>query len=223
LGRVDFQVKIRGFRIELGEIESRLSGYERIKEAVVVHGRKKTGENYLCAYFTAGEGLVVSELRAYLAKRLPGYMIPAYFVQLDKMPLGPNGKLDRKRLPPPGIREGGTYVTPGSDREKIMAAVWKEVLELDRVGVEDNFFEMGGNSLDIIHLGYRLNETFKADIPVLLLFRYPTIRSLAVYLDGEAEKLSDKKKQIFSAIDRGKQKLQKRRKIGRGVKNGRDK
>ncbi len=223
LGRVDFQVKIRGFRIELGEIESQLSGYEGIKETVVVHGRKKSGENYLCAYFTAGEGPVVSELRAYLARRLPGYMIPAYFVPLDRMPLGPNGKLDRKRLPPPGIREGGTYVTPGSDREKIMAAVWKEVLELDRVGVEDNFFEMGGNSLDIIHLGYRLNETFKADIPVLLLFRYPTIRSLAVYLDGEAEKLSDKKKQIFSAIDRGKQKLQKRRKIGRGVKNGRDK
>jgi amino acid adenylation domain-containing protein len=202
LGRIDYQVKIRGFRIEPGEIETRLLEYNKIKEAVVVDGRKKSGETYLCAYFTAPQELETGRLREFLEQRLPGYMVPAYFVQMVQMPLNPSGKLDRKRLPPPEVKTAGAYLAPTGAKEKIIAAIWMEVLETGSVGIDDNFFELGGNSLNAIKLSHRLKEEFSKDIPVITVFRYPTVRSMAAYLDREEDDFSDKKQKMYEAMDK---------------------
>jgi amino acid adenylation domain-containing protein len=202
LGRVDFQVKIRGFRIEPGEIEDRLLQYPDIRQVVVLVGQKRSGPKYLCAYFAAGNGktLGVSEIRDYLTDRLPDYMVPAYFVQVEKIPLTAAGKIDRKALPSPeaGIDSRvDRYVAPGNDREKMIAAIWKQVLELEEIGVETNIFELGGNSIDIIKINARLKEAFSLDIPVVMMFRYPTVRSFAGYLD---------KQNTGQIVDRGEEK-----------------
>jgi amino acid adenylation domain-containing protein len=185
LGRIDFQVKIRGFRIELGEIENQLLKHQQIKDVIVIDKTKKSGEKYLCAYFVGEKELEVSPLRHSLTRELPDYMVPTHFIQVKEMPLTPNGKIDRERLPSPGLTAGTGYVAPKSDDEKIIARVWKEVLELDRVGADDNFFELGGNSLNFIKINTRLKEVFERDIPVVYMFKYPTVRSFAHYLQQE--------------------------------------
>jgi acyl carrier protein len=190
---------------------------------VVIAGEKKSGEKYLYAYFTARKELEVPEVREYLARQLPAHMIPSYFTQLEEMPLTPNGKIDRKRLSTisPGINTGKVYVAPKSDKEKMISAVWKEILELDRVGVDDNFFDLGGNSLDTIKVSQRLKEEFAGDIPMIIIFRYPTIRSIAAYLDREEDDFSAKKKEMFKAMDKGKNKRKKtiEKRKGRGAVN----
>ena len=187
LGRIDHQVKIRGFRIEPGEIEKQLSAHDQITGAVVLDRTKGSGEKYLCAYFTAPGEMDISRLRDYLGHRLPSYMIPDYFVQLEEIPLTPNGKIDRGRLVSisPEVKVGVKFTAPESDNEKTIAAIWKEVLELKKVGIDDNFFELGGNSLGFIKISLKLQETFNRDIPVVILFKYPTIRSFSQYLSGE--------------------------------------
>jgi acyl carrier protein len=185
LGRIDHQVKIRGFRIEIGEIETWLRKKKEIKEVIVTQGEKRSGEKYLSAYFVSENKLETHELRDYLAGELPHYMVPAYFVQIDKLPLTPNGKIDRKRLPEPDPMKELGYVAPGNDKEKTIALTWKTVLELEKVGAEDNFFDLGGNSIDFIRISSKLKEAFNRDIPVVILFKYPTIRSLAKYLSQE--------------------------------------
>ena len=186
LGRIDQQVKIRGFRVEVEEIENQLLHHSLVKEAVVIHRENKNspGEKYLCAYVTLEKKSrqTESELRNYLSLHLPAYMIPAYFVQLDKIPLTPNGKVDRKALPEPPAVKDSRYIAPVSKREKTIAAVWKEVLKRDEVGIDDNFFASGGNSLDIIQLSSRLNQVLEKEIDVITLFEYTTIRSFSDYL-----------------------------------------
>jgi tyrocidine synthetase-3 len=194
LGRLDHQVKIRGFRIELAEIEEQLTHFEPIKEAVVVSKTDPGGHKYLCAYLVAGpsmeeEKLEVEVLRDYLARKLPHYMIPAYFELLDKIPLTPNGKVDRKALPEPGafrLTPTVTYVEPGSPLEKTVAAIWSAELGLERVGINDNFFDLGGNSLDVVKVNSRLREALGMNVPVVSQFRYRTVGSLAQYLNREA-------------------------------------
>ncbi|HLP58532.1 MAG TPA: amino acid adenylation domain-containing protein, partial [Candidatus Deferrimicrobium sp.] len=207
LGRVDQQVKIRGFRIELGEIESRLSRYPGITGCVVTAGERKSREKYICAYFTAGEKLEITGIRQYLGRQLPIYMIPAYFMQLDKFPLNLHGKLAKERLPVPEAKKANNFVAPQSNLEKIIAALWKETLELDNICIDDNFFELGGNSLNIVTVNLRLREQLAADISVMTMFRYPTIRTLATYLEQNKDNFDAQKKEIFGAIDRGKSKL----------------
>jgi tyrocidine synthetase-3 len=187
LGRIDYQVKIRGFRIEPGEIESHLMAHEEIKTVVVVVLQRQSDPNKqaLCAYFTAQKQLDVSELRGYLTGKVPAYMIPAYFMQVEEIPLSVNGKLDRRRLPSPEIKTGTEYIAPKSHTEKTIADIWKQVLGLEKVGTLDNFFEIGGNSLDIIQVNSQLNESLNKNIPVVTMFRYPTIRSLVDYLENE--------------------------------------
>ena len=148
---------------------------------------KESGEKYLCAYFTAPEKMDISRLRDSLGRRLPAYMIPDYFVQLEKIPLTPNGKIDRKRLGSisPEVKVESTFAAPESDNEKSIAAIWREILELEKVGIDDNFFELGGNSLGFIKISMKLLETFNRDLPVVILFKYPTIRSFSQYLSGE--------------------------------------
>jgi amino acid adenylation domain-containing protein len=186
-GRTDYQVKIRGFRIELGEIENQLLTHKNIKEALVIAKKDPTGESYLCGYITAEKQLDITQLRQYLSQKLPDYMVPSYFVFLEKMPLNPNGKIDKKLLPDPGgFRPPmkGIYTAPKNEVEKTIANTWKEVLGLDRVGIDDNFFDIGGHSLHIIRVNTRLQKVFEKTIPVVDLFKYPTVRSLANYLTG---------------------------------------
>ncbi|MCP5048415.1 MAG: amino acid adenylation domain-containing protein, partial [bacterium] len=191
IGRLDHQVKIRGFRIELGEIEKRLLEHDAVKEVLVMAKKREEGDNYLCAYVIPVQGDVVPEdkkkltpnvLREFLIEELPDYMTPSYFVMLDKMPLNPNGKVDRKALPEPGIADGtgGEYVPPANPTEKQMVELWSEVLDTppDRISVIDNFFQLGGHSLKAAGLIARIHKHFSIDIPIAQLFSSPTIRGI---------------------------------------------
>ena len=192
LGRTDRQVKIRGFRIELAEIENQLHQHHSIKEAVAAV-KEKEHNRLLYAYIvfkpSTGPGTpTVSQLREYLAGKLPGYMIPSGFVSVETIPLTPHGKVDVKSLPEPGkLRPhlGSAFVLPGTEMEKIVCTAWKEVLKLEKLGIHDNFFDLGGNSLSLISLNNRLQETLKRDIPVLKMFEHPTISSLCRYLERD--------------------------------------
>ncbi|MCK5056814.1 MAG: amino acid adenylation domain-containing protein [Candidatus Aminicenantes bacterium] len=193
-GRLDQQVKIRGFRIEPEEIESLLLQHDKIKEAVVQLKEPQersdypagNGDKYLWAYVVPAEELTLStaELREYLANKLPDYMVPSYFVLIEKIPLTPNGKIDRKMLEfyETNLGPGTEYAAPENEMEKVIADTWKSVLKLDKVGINDNFFDIGGHSTSIIRVNNKLKKAFEMDIPVVTLFRYPTVRSLALHL-----------------------------------------
>lgn len=153
-GRKDYQVKIRGFRIELGEIESRLMGYPGIRENVVVDREVFGGDKQLCAYFVADRTLDISEIKKYLGSKLPDYMIPAYFMQLENMPLNKNGKIDRKALPAvTEYKEDSTeYRIPQTRQEEILIEAYQEILRVERVGTRDNFFLLGGDSITAMQI-----------------------------------------------------------------------
>ncbi|NIM16726.1 MAG: amino acid adenylation domain-containing protein [Candidatus Aminicenantes bacterium] len=215
LGRTDHQLKIRGFRVEPGEIENRLLRHPEIEEAIVIDREKQGGQKYLCAYYISKSELDAPGLQLYLSGQLPDYMIPSYFVRLEKVPLNPAGKIDRKKLPAPEFRGSeDDYVVPESDKEKIIANIWKQVLGIDKVGILDNFFQIGGNSLEIIQVNSQLQEVFNVDIPVVTMFRYPTIDALAGYLSNEnpSETIADEK------IDKFRNKMAKTLKISRGTR-----
>ena len=191
LGRIDNQVKIRGFRIELGEIESVLSGHPGIRDAVVVAREDVPGDKRLVAYLTAnnGEAPKVSELRGLLRAKLPDYMVPAAFVTLARVPLTPNGKVDRKALPPPeqkSLENDESYVGPRTPTERLLTGIWSEVLGLKRVGVHDNFFELGGHSLLAVQLQSRVQKELGGKMPLVAFFQAPTVQRLGEYLDGES-------------------------------------
>jgi amino acid adenylation domain-containing protein/non-ribosomal peptide synthase protein (TIGR01720 family) len=181
LGRLDNQVKVRGYRIELGEIENRLLMLQAIKQAVVMARQDMSGRNYLCAYIVADAELPVQILRTHLAHGLPEYMIPSHFVPLQEFPLGSSGKIDRKALPDPETMEldsGKRYTPPRSDLEQELAKIWAEVLGRDKVGIEDNYFMLGGDSIKSLRIISRLYEAgYKLDMGDL--FHRPTIRQLA--------------------------------------------
>nr|QEO74523.1 AMP-dependent synthetase and ligase [uncultured bacterium] len=177
LGRIDHQVKIRGFRIELGEIEAALSTLAGVREAVVV-AREEGGDRRLAAYVT-GEQIAAEELRQALRERLPDYMVPAAFVVLDALPLTPNGKVDRKALPAPGAAAAREYVAPRSPLEQVVAGIWAELLKVERVGLEDNFFDLGGDSIKAVRLVSRVNERLGADLRVQDVFKHQTVEPLA--------------------------------------------
>ncbi|MCK4765019.1 MAG: amino acid adenylation domain-containing protein, partial [Candidatus Aminicenantes bacterium] len=192
VGRIDFQVKIRGFRIEPGEIENRLLKHETVKEAFVMVRQQKSGENYLCAYIVSGskeQGAGSEEMREYLSHSLPDYMIPSSFVFIERMPLNPNGKIDIKALPAPGIGDSGSkYAVPRDELEKKLVGVWSQVLglEQDSVGIDDNFFQSGGHSLKASRLLARIHKECDVEIPLGEIFRTPSIRDLSAYIRGSA-------------------------------------
>ena len=195
LGRTDFQVKLRGFRIELGEIEARLGEYPGVRETVVTAVDDADGEKRLVAYYTAeldaGAGsateISVDALRAHMLALLPEYMVPAAYVQLDALPLSPNGKLDRKALPAPdgGAYAARVYEAPAGEIETALAAIWCELLGVERVGRDDNFFELGGHSLLTMRLNNALKRLGLALPSVAIVFQHPTIKSLAAYFDAQ--------------------------------------
>ena len=169
LGRIDSQVKIRGQRIEIGEIESRLADYEEITGAVVVARDDKKGQKYLGAYFTSDKTTDVNELRNYLLKSFPDYMIPQHFLQMERIPLTPNGKVDRRAFPEPEISSKESYIPPGTEVEKMLVDICSEVLGVEKVGINDNFFEIGGDSIKAIQVSARLLKyRLKLDVRDLL-------------------------------------------------------
>jgi amino acid adenylation domain-containing protein len=184
LGRIDHQVKIRGFRIELGDIESALREHEAVREAVVIARTAANGDKLLAGYIVAeGEGVSVSGLKDYLRERLPEYMVPSAIVVMESLPLTPNGKIDRNKLPDPTNHlPEVAFVEPRSEVEKDIARIWQEVLGRDRVGVNDNFFDLGGHSLLLIEAQSKLQAALGRDVLIVELFRYPTVLSLARYL-----------------------------------------
>jgi len=189
LGRIDDQVKIRGYRIELGEIESRLLMHPDIKEAAVVAREDKNSNKYVCAYIAGEKELVLGELREHLCKELPEYMIPSYFVQLGKMPLTPNGKIDRKALPEPGgnMVAGAGYEAPRNVIEEKLVSIWQEVLEAEKIGIGDNFFELGGHSLKATSMAAKIYKQLNTEVPLKEIFKTPTIKGIAEYINSTEE------------------------------------
>jgi amino acid adenylation domain-containing protein len=196
LGRLDHQVKIRGFRIELGEIEAALKEHGGVREAVVVEREDEVGDKRLVAYVVPeregeesnnGSGRVelrISELREHLLGKLPEYMVPSAYVQLEKLPLNYNGKIDRNNLPQPDTDTSEQeYVGPRNPTEETLCRLWQEVLRRERVGIHDNFFKIGGHSLMAVQLATRIREGFKLDIPLQRMFELPTIAQLAEAID----------------------------------------
>ncbi len=199
LGRIDAQVKIRGYRIELGEIEARILSYEGIEEAIVVDRQEESGNSYLCAYISSTRELAIAELRSYLAMELPEYMIPAYFIQLDKLPLTANGKVDRKALPEPdgSITTGTEYVAPSNEIEEKLQEIWSEVLGIEKIGVNDSFFELGGHSLKAINVASKIHRELNVSIPLRELFKTPTIKGLAKYIEVSSKSVLTNENRIL--------------------------
>lgn len=188
LGRVDHQVKLRGHRIELGEIEAALMQHSEIRQAVVVLRQDNPDDPQLTAYLVAAGAELPAPvaLRDFLKQKLPEHMVPAVYVTLPEMPLTPNGKVDRKALPAPQagrVQPTGTFVAPLAGVEQAVAAIWRDILHVETIGAEDNFFDFGGHSLQVVQVQNRLRETIGVDVPVLKLFQFPTLRALARFID----------------------------------------
>ncbi|MGW1198620.1 amino acid adenylation domain-containing protein, partial [Streptomyces sp. NPDC002536] len=181
LGRADDQVKIRGFRIELGEVESAVLAHPDVENAAVVAHQGADGRRRLVAYLVTGRELPTTELRTYLSGALPDYMVPAVFVPLEKLPLTPSGKVDRRNLPEPEVRTdhlGSEYVAPRTPAEEALAAVWADVLGVERVGIHDNFFDLGGDSILSIQVVSRARQA-GLRLTSKLLFTHQTVAGLA--------------------------------------------
>lgn len=187
LGRADTQVKLRGMRLELGEVEAVLAGYDKVREAAVALSGEED-ERRLTAYVTAWGGAVpcVEELRRYLRTKLPEHMIPSEYVLLDRLPLLPSGKVDRKALattPGKVLRDEKDICPPRTQLEKKLGEMWQELLRVEQVDIERNFFELGGHSLIVLQLIARIRKAFDVEIPVQVVFEQPTIAQLAIQIE----------------------------------------
>ncbi len=188
LGRIDLQVKIRGFRVELGEIESVINEYPGVLDVVVLAREDRPREKRLVAYLVIDKetGFKVGDLRTYLQEQLPDYMVPSYFVVLDAFPLTPNGKVDKRALPAPDQTRPeleSEYVAPRNETEEKLVAICAELLNVEKVGVYDNFFDLGGHSLLATQFVSRLKESFQVELPLRALFEKPLIAELAIEID----------------------------------------
>jgi amino acid adenylation domain-containing protein len=186
LGRKDFQINVRGYRIEIGEIEAALLQHPGIKEAAVVGREVDSGDTRIVAYLVSTGGApTATQLRRFLKEKLPDYMIPPTFIALSALPLTPNGKLDYRALPTPeGLRPelATSYVAPKTEVEQQIAKVWQEVLRLQKVGLFDNFFDLGGQSVLLTAVQLRLQEVFQRDLSIIEMFKHPTVNALAEYI-----------------------------------------
>ena len=188
VGRADEQVKIRGYRIECGEVQAALAGLDGVQQAVVIAREDRPGDKRLVGYVTGAVDPV--EIRAALAERLPEYMVPAAVVVLAALPLTVNGKLDTRALPAPGYQDaGGGYRAPASPVEEILAGIYADVLGVERVGVDDSFFDLGGDSLLAMRLVAAIETGLDADLSVRTVFEAPTVAQLALRIGGDAGRL----------------------------------
>ncbi|WP_156657485.1 non-ribosomal peptide synthetase, partial [Mycobacterium kyorinense] len=187
LGRADEQVKIRGYRIELGEVQAALTALDGVEQAVVIAREGRPGDKHLIGYLIGTAD--PSQIRDQLAERLPAYMVPAAVVALDALPLTVNGKLDVRALPAPDYQDADRYRAPGSPVEEILAGLYVHVLGLSRVGVDDSFFDLGGDSLSAMRLVTAINKSLNAGIAVRTLFEAPTVAQLAPHIGGDEQRL----------------------------------
>lgn len=200
IGRKDEQVKIRGHRIELGEIESALRGHQAIENAVVVAKDLKHGKE-LVAYFVPTADYDLSEMKTYLRKKLPVYMVPAVFQKLESIPLTPNGKINRKALPDPQLIERKeAYVAPRTPLEKELVQIWEELLDQDNIGIYDNFFELRGNSIKSIILSSKLSAMLQKEVNPKVVFINQTIASVAAYIQNSLD-TEDTRMEVVEAQD----------------------
>ncbi len=190
LGRIDHQIKIRGFRIELGEIEEALTQHPEVQAALVLATEARQGDKRLCAYVVAKGDAKAPELpvqiRSFVEAKLPSYMVPAHIVVLAQFPLTANGKIDRRALPAPDADRSvrSQYAAPQTFVEEQLAAIFAEVLAVDRVGIHDSFFELGGHSLLVTRAIFRIREVFQVELPMRALFESPTVAGLARHLES---------------------------------------
>lgn len=209
LGRVDYQVKVRGYRIELGEIETAIEKHEGVHKAIVVtrDAPGRSGEKSLVAYLMAGNKTPPSavELHDFLVAKLPEFMVPSAFVVLDAFPLLPNGKVDRGSLPAPDQARPAlkkAFAAPGNPVEAALAAIWTELLAVERIGVDDNFFELGGHSLLAARLVSQVRDSFRVELPLHTLFDAPTVAGLSRTViahetkPGQSEKIAQVLKRL---------------------------
>jgi amino acid adenylation domain-containing protein len=214
IGRVDEQIKIRGFRIEPGEIEALLARDPNVQAACVVACEPVTGEMHLVAYLTGKPGAVVdvAALRENSRNNMPAYMVPSHFVIVDELPLNANGKIEKNKLPPiVALQQEREQTPPRTKIEECIAAIWRDELHLEQVGIDENFFDIGGNSLALVAIHARLEEKMPDRVSVVDLFRYPTIRSLAVFLDEQ----TGQRNAVEKARERAA--LRKKRSVRRGA------
>ena len=185
MGRIDDQVKIRGFRIELGEIEHQLAEYEEIKEAVVQVMEVEGGGKYLVAYYISKEVLNTTSIRDYLSDKLPDYMVPTYYVHLEKFPLNASGKVDKKALPALEFEVDEDYMAPSNEIEEQLVSIWSEVLKLDKkvISINKSFFEIGGHSLNAVVLVNKIHKKFNVKFSLEEIFTKPTIEMISEYID----------------------------------------
>ncbi|MEN2438711.1 plipastatin non-ribosomal peptide synthetase PpsC [Bacillus sp. JR_21] len=181
VGRIDDQVKVRGYRVELGEIETALRQIDGVKEAAVLARTAQTGSKELFGYISVKAGTDAEQVRSLLARSLPNYMIPAYIIEMETLPLTSNGKLNRKALPEPNFTSKQTYAPPRNDLEDQLALIWQEVLGIQRIGIEDSFFELGGDSIKALQVSARLGR-YGLSLQVSDLFRHPKIKDLSPFI-----------------------------------------
>ncbi len=201
-GRNDDQVKLRGFRIELGEIESTLALHASVKDAAVLCREDVAGDKRLVAYVVPdpAEGCQNDALRHFMVQMLPGYMIPSAFVQIDELPVTPNGKVDRQALPLPGRGQKESekaVVPPHTKTQKEIEKIWREILNLDEIGIHDNFFSLGGHSLHATRVISRIRKFLHLELPLGRLFEFPTIAGLAAFVDAAGRDASQAKQGDF--------------------------
>ncbi|MGG4268519.1 amino acid adenylation domain-containing protein, partial [Peribacillus simplex] len=204
-GRIDHQVKIRGYRIELNEIEIQLLKHDKIQQAVVLDRNGDNSEKVLVAYLVSSEEISIAELKSMLNQVLPQYMIPSYYVFLDKIPLTSNGKVDRQKLP--GLESAAVvqedYVAPKNEQQRKLSEIWSNVLGINKVGITDNYFELGGDSIKAIRLLSQINSQLKTSINVGDLYTNPTIKDLDKILrDSSTDKQDNHiKKEIMDYLN----------------------
>jgi len=189
LGRIDGQVKVRGYRIELGEVEVTMGKFDTISQVVVIAREDEPGDKRLVAYVIPRDGkkININELRKFLNDNLPDYMVPSAFITMDVFPRTPSGKIDKLKLPPPGNKRpeiATLYVEPAGSFEKKLATLWSRLLRIDRVGLNDNFFDLGGNSLLALQTIAKIHQEQGIDIPVVKLYQHPTIAGIAAFINN---------------------------------------
>ncbi|MDZ8184112.1 MAG: amino acid adenylation domain-containing protein [Nostoc sp. ChiSLP02] len=216
LGRIDHQVKIRGFRVELGEIETFLNQHPNVRENVVIVQEDEPGNLLIVAYVVSKIEPIpsISELRSFLKEKLPDHMLPSAFVMLENLPLAPSGKVDRKALPKPdNLRPvlETAYVVPRNEIERTIADIWQKILKVEKVGIQDNFFDLGGHSLNVLQVYSKLRELFKPDLAITDLFKYPTISSISRYLNQEEDdSFENQSNELNEQLEAGKARLKQR-------------
>ncbi|HEX6288834.1 MAG TPA: amino acid adenylation domain-containing protein [Herpetosiphonaceae bacterium] len=223
-GRADDQVKIRGFRVAVREVEAALAAHPDVQAVAILARGDHGAPPALVAYVVphAAHAVTTSQLRDFLHERLPEYMIPSTFVLLDALPLTPNGKLDRQALPAPTTLRPALdtrYASPRTVTERTITAIWQDVLQIDTIGVEDNFFDLGGHSLTLAQVGSRLQEAFGRPVQMVDLFKYPTISALATFL-AQTEPAQVDVEEVQRLAQKEKASIQRRKRLMKGTENG---